>query len=308
MGDVVLSVWVLVVFMMIGFVLVKMRILNPGDDRELSKLVFYITMPAMLFRTVSVARINDVFSLGLATNIIVAITLMAGYLLIARRLFGLRDGQEILGAFASGYTNAGNIGIPFLIATVGEATAAAGIILFQVLILVPTLFVLLDRTTGRSSSRMILQLAHAFRQPPLVALLAGIAVMLAGISVPRVVWVPVNTLADATIPIMMIAMGVSLATANPPKLNRESLPLFTAICFRIVLSPILTYALAMALGVRGMTLLAAMVVSIFPTANNLFAISQQYDVNVGLVRDSVVVTALASMPALLIIAAVFHVS
>ncbi len=57
----------------------------------------------------------------------------------------------------------------------------------------------------------------------------------------------------------------------------------------------------------GQMLLATMVVSIFPTANNLFAIAHRYEVGVAFTRDVSVITALVSMPALIVIAAIFHV-
>ncbi|KTF04179.1 Membrane transport protein [Trueperella bernardiae] len=125
------------------------------------------------------------------------------------------------------------------------------------------------------------------------------------VTMPRALTVPIDALADATVPVMMIAMGVSLASAQLRR-GRDALPLAASVGFRVLLSPIVTFALAMALGLEGKQLLATMVVAVFPTANNLFAIAHRYEVGVGLVRDAVVISALASMPMLVVVAAIFY--
>lgn len=125
------------------------------------------------------------------------------------------------------------------------------------------------------------------------------------VTMPRALTVPIDALADATVPVMMIAMGFSLASAQLRR-GRDALPLAASVGFRVLLSPIVTFALAMALGLEGKQLLATMVVAVFPTANNLFAIAHRYEVGVGLVRDAVVISALASMPMLVVVAAIFY--
>ncbi|OFS67823.1 AEC family transporter [Trueperella sp. HMSC08H06] len=125
------------------------------------------------------------------------------------------------------------------------------------------------------------------------------------VTMPRALTVPIDALADATVPVMMIAMGVSLASAQLRR-GRDALPLAASVGFRVLLSPIVTFALAMALGLEGKQLLATMVVAVFPPANTLFAIAHRYEVGVGLVRDAVVISALASMPMLVVVAAIFY--
>ena len=307
MGDVLLSIWTLIVYMAIGFALVKLSVLGPQADRGLSKIVFYVTMPMLLLRTVGTADVADVFSLGLLANVLTALIVLATYYVLAVRVFRLTGGMQTIGALASSYTNAGNVGVAFLIATVGTPTAAAGIIVFQVLVLVPFAFLMLDRQTVVDAGPRWKLLVSSFTQPPLVAVFAGLLLNLSAWDVPELITVPVDALANTTVPLMMVALGVSLASAKILRLNRDNLPLFTAIAFRILVSPIITFVIASILGLEGSMLLAAMVVSIFPTANNLFAIAHRYEVGVAFTRDVSVITALGSMPALIVIAAIFHV-
>ena len=304
MGDVLLSIWTLLVYTAIGFALVKFRVVGPGADRGLSRIVFFVTMPALLMRTVGSAHLADVFSRGLIANILTALILLAVYYGLGGR-FGLSGPERTIGAMAGAYTNAGNVGIAYLLAAVGEATASAGVIMFQVLVLVPFVFFMLDRQTDSAGAGPWVRARHALMQPPLLSVFAGLAINLSGWDMPRALTVPIDALADATVPVMMIATGVSLASAQLRR-GRDALPLAASVGFRVLLSPIVTFALAMALGLEGKQLLATMVVAAFPTANNLFAIAHRYEVGVGLVRDAVAISALASMPMLVVVAAIFY--
>ena len=295
------------VYMAIGFALVKFSVLGPHADRGLSKIVFYVTMPMLLLRTVGTADLGDVFSLGLLANVATALILLSTYYVIAVKVFRLSGGRQTIGALAAAYTNAGNVGIAFLVATVGTATATAGVIVFQVLVLVPFGFLMLDRQTAVGGGSRLKLLVSSFTQPPLVAVFVGIVLNVSAWNPPELITGPVDALANTTVPLMMVALGVSLASAKILRLNRDNLPLFTSIAFRMVLSPIITFVIASLLGLDGQMLLATMVVSIFPTANNLFAIAHRYEVGVAFTRDVSVITALVSMPALIAIAAIFHV-
>ncbi|WP_311777270.1 AEC family transporter [Trueperella abortisuis] len=304
MNDVLLSIWTLLVYTAIGVALAKCRVVRPDADRGLSRIVFFVTMPALLMRTVDTAHLADVFSRGLIANILTALILLGLYYAIGGK-FGLSGPERTVGAMAGAYTNAGNVGIAYLLATVGQATAAAGVIMFQVLVLVPFAFFMLDKQTGSAGAGFMVRAGHALMQPPLLSVLTGLAINLSGWHLPRAVTVPIDALADATVPVMMIAMGVSLASAKLRR-GKEAVPVVASVGFRVMLSPIITFVIAMALGLQGTQLLAAMVVSVFPTANNLFAIAHRYEAGVALVRDAGVASALASMPMLVIVAAIFY--
>lgn len=67
MGEVLLSVWSLVVFILIGFALVRSGVSAKNTDRALSKIAFSALMPALMFTTIAKADLDEVFS----TNAIV---------------------------------------------------------------------------------------------------------------------------------------------------------------------------------------------------------------------------------------------
>lgn len=308
MGDVLVSFWALVVLMAVGLALVKTNSVSANADRALSRLVFNAMLPALMFKSVSNTTPSEVFSVAAVANIGAEVIIFVLYYVLAIRAFRLRGGEETIGALSASYVNAGNIGVPYLVAILGDPTQAVPIMLFQLLVMVPITFTMLDRQTGRNLSSPLKQVASAFKQPPVVGVLIGLAVSLADVSVPRAVTVPVEMLAGATVPIIMIAMGISWGSAQMPKLDKGVIPTLTAVAMRCLLGPLLAVGLGLLFGIEGNLLLAVAIVGAFPSANNVFVYAHRYDVGIPLARESVLLSTAVSMPVVLLIAWIFHVT
>ena len=85
-------------------------------------------MPSLLFNTVAHSDPGEVFSASAATNVLSACLLAALYTIVAKLVFRMRGGEVTIGALCASYTNAGNLGVAFLAAVAGDASAAAPII------------------------------------------------------------------------------------------------------------------------------------------------------------------------------------
>lgn len=306
MVDVLLSIWTLVVFMLIGLALVHTGVAAKNIDRALSKIAFAALMPALMFTTIADADLNEVFSKNAIVSIAPIVIIFLTYYLIATHVFGLKNGEQTIGALAASYTNAGNIGAAYLIAVVGDASYAAPIIVFQLCIITPTVFAMLARQTGVEKQSMLHSLRTTFTQPILLGVFAGIIVASLQIEIPRFIDVPIERLSAVAVPIMMMSIGASFATAHPPKLNRSIMPLATAVGMQLIVAPLLTFATAKLCGLAGDALLAVMALSTIPTANNVFNYAHRYDVGITLSRDTVLITVLLSMPLLVGVVALFH--
>ncbi len=307
MHEVLLNFWSLIFIMGVGFALVRFKIMPVGADRGLAKLIFAATLPALMFDALRNADIGVVFSATALVGILTFIILFITYYLIATYILHLRDGMQTIGALAASYINAGNLGIAFLLATTKDAAASAPIILFQLGVVSPLMFLVLDRQTRKGNTQRT-SVRHFFKsviQPPVLGVLLGLLVNVIHLDTPSFIDLPVQMLAAVTVPLMMIAMGISLGTAKFPKFNRAGSPLYLAVFMRSVLSPLITLALAQIFSLEGGMLLTALVVGSFPTANNVFIYAHRYRTGVSLARDAGLITTLISMPLLLFLTAIF---
>lgn len=321
MGEVLISLWTLLVLIAAGYVLARLKVAPPGSDTAITKVCFALPMPAMIFLAVYRADISHVFSKGLAVNVISASILFAFTYFLAVKFFHLSKGRQTVAALCASYTNAGNIGIPYLVAITGDPTLSAAIMLFQLSVLMPLSFFLLgiqtsegtgaarEESAGKNRARFLSHLAAGFapvlRQPPLYGLLLGLVWSVFSLPLAPFLGAPMEALSTAVVPMLMMAVGINASRSTLRELRDGVIPLVTTVSFRIILSPLLTFALALVLGVEGKMLLASMVAATFPVANNVFIFSMKFGTGQELARNAMVTSTLLSFPAVTLVALLF---
>jgi predicted permease len=233
-----------------------------------------------------------------------ATTVAAGIFVLIARLWWKRSaGTVVIGALASCYVNAGNLGIPLAGFVFGDVTYVAPVMLYQLLVLAPIAFVILDLIeTGRRPSwrRVLIQ---PIRNPVILASALGIVLAATGTSIPAVIAAPLGLIAGLAVPGALIAFGISLRGAPLPGRGGRGADVVAITVAKIVLMPAVAFVLArFAFGMTGVPLLAATMCAALPTAQNVFVYAVRYKTSVPLARDTVSTTTLACIPALIIIA------
>ncbi|MDY5151720.1 AEC family transporter [Actinotignum urinale] len=306
MSTILLNFWGIIAIILVGYILARTNVVPKGTDRVLTQLAFASTLPALIFVMVSHGDPAAVFSAVGTTNIISAVGVALLYALIGRYLLNIRGTELTVGMLTACYTNIGNLGIAFLVAITGDATAAAPILLFQIVVLLPFFFAVLDWQTGRNSGGIMKALARMMTNPLLIAVLTGLVVSIVKIPIPAVIESPLDMMGKANVPIILLAMGISLRGSHIPKWGHDAAALLLGIVMRCIGGPLLVWLFAMPMGVTGKELMSLMIVGAFPTANNVFVFAHRYHANVGLARDAVIITTFVSLTVILGIALVFH--
>lgn len=144
MGAVLTALGTLTAVVVAGWVLGRLRVLGPHASAVLARLVFTVATPALLL--VSIAR-TDLHVLAsraaLATWTSTAAVAVVAALVLR---FALRrdPGDVTIGTLTSSYVNAGNLGLALAVFLLGDPVAAVPTLLFQLLVLAPVAFTVLD--------------------------------------------------------------------------------------------------------------------------------------------------------------------
>ncbi|MGH3331729.1 MAG: AEC family transporter, partial [Nocardioidaceae bacterium] len=110
--------------------------------------------------------------------------------------------------------------------------------------------------------------------------------------------------AGMAVPAMLIAYGVSLRLGPLPGAGPGAVEIGYITTLKLVVQPLVAYLTArFLLGLGETALLAVTVTAALPTAQNIFVHATRYDRAVLLARDSIFVTTILSVPALVAIAA-----
>ncbi|ROR72532.1 AEC family transporter [Bogoriella caseilytica] len=289
----------------IGYALARWEALPSGADVTLARLTFYAATPALLFRTMASADVAEIFSERAVVSVSTALLLLVLYCVGARLFSSLRGAELTLGALSASYVNAGNLGIPLLVVAVGHAADIAPIVLLQLLVMVPVGFAVLDRQTGRSVMSIGKILLTPLRNPLVIAVALGLLVTAAGVRLPAPVMSPVHLLADMAVPIMLIAFGFSLRGAPLPGQGEVRAPMWAAVAARGVGAPLIAWTIGTQIfDLAGAELLGPVVVASLPTAQNVFVYAMRYGRAVPMVRDTILVSTLVSVPVVMTLVAV----
>jgi malonate transporter len=170
-------------------------------------------------------------------------------------------------------------------------------------VLAPLTLAILDATTrGKASLGSIL--SQPVRNPMIIGALAGVIVAALGIRLPAPVLAPLELIGGAAIPLVLMAFGMSLHGQRPLKKGTGRKQVAAASVIKVAVMPAIAYLIGrFVFGLHGDALFAVVTMSALPTAQNLYNFAARYQRGVVVARDTVLVTTIASIPALVLIAA-----
>ena len=289
-----------------GYLIARSRML--GDDQAkvqfvLSRLAFFVLSPCLLFTVLAKANVHELFSRVLAVSAISAGTSIGLFLVVALAIWRRSVPDAVVGAAASGYVNANNIGLPVAVYVLGNAALSAPVILLQLVVLAPIILGVLDVTTrGKVSIGSIL--LQPVRNPLIIAVVLGVIVAVTGLKLPTPVLAPFVLVGGAAVPVVLLSFGMSIHGQRilQPGSNRRDVILASS--FKLVLMPVVAWAVGhFVFGLTGTALFGVVLLAALPTAQNVFNYAQRYDSGVALARDTVLITTIGAIPVLVIAAA-----
>jgi len=287
----------------VGVVVGRTGVLGANARTILNRTAFHIGVPALLLITLADAAPQQVFSLTLLVSSIAALVVFGLYFLISAAVLRRPRGEATIGAAASSYINAGNLGLPLSTYVLGSTTEVSSIILFQVVVMAPICFAILDseRSEHRSAWRRVLSLVT---NPIIAASAVGLVLAGTGIELPRVLHDPLELLSALAIPTVLLAFGISLSAGGVrvPRSGRAEVAL--AIVFKVVLMPAVAYCVARwGFGADHHQLLVVTVLAALPSAQNLNAYAAVYRRGEALARDATLISTLVSFPVIALVVA-----
>ncbi len=283
---------------LLGYGLGKTRLFGEEAVRALTNFCFFVTIPALLFR--SMARLEAphgdalliVFAFYAAVLATFALALAAG-----RLLFGMKLAEQALFAVGGTYSNILLLGLPLSITAFGEQAVlpASALLALQS----PILFSLTSITVeiGRGGAEgnrtgMLAILATAalslVKTPILTAMVAGVLWGLTGFGLDPVVDKSLAFLGQAATPTALFALGASLTRFSIGGDLRQVAALGV---LKLVVLPVACFLSAQYLfGLAPLYVAIAALCGAMPTGVTAFVLAMRYELLVARIAASVIVT------------------
>ena len=283
-----------------GAALAHVGVLDRRSQRTLGEIAFFVASPALMVVTISKVHLEAAAANLVASTVSLAACFIA-YVVIARLRWRLGTGPLLLGALSSSYVNAGNLGIAIAAYVVGDITVVVPTLLVQMLLVQPAALIVLDRITGRGEG-----VGPAVRRmvtnPLTISAVVGLVLATTGWRLPAAVLSPLEMLAGAAIPLMLMSYGAALRLSPPIGRAGHNGEVVLATVLKMVVMPVVAWLVGLALGLDDQALLGVVITAALPTAQNIFLHATRYRAGENVARESILLTTLCSIPVALLLA------
>ncbi|MFT4201643.1 AEC family transporter [Gordonia sp. (in: high G+C Gram-positive bacteria)] len=311
MSGVIAGFTVIFLVVGIGLALGRAGTLGPTATEVLSRLVFFVCTPALLFHSLVTADLRDVFSSTLVIAGGTALTIGLLYAVIARLWLHRSPADLMIGALSSSYVNSVNLGVPIAMYVLDDRSFIAPLLLFQILLYSPIALTVLDITALPAGGRRVWRdaIVTPLTNPILLGGVAGLVVSGLHWHPPSALLDPFRMLGDASVPLALLVFGLSLSARRKGTSDdgepRPTRDVALAAVLKMLAMPALAYAISRwGFGLSGHHLFAQVVIAALPTAQNVLVYAVRYQRGQAMARDAALVTTLASIPVIAVIAVV----
>ena len=303
MSGVLIGFAIIGVVILIGYVVGRFGVLGEHAPRVISRMVFFVLSPALLFTVLADADVHTLFSSTLVVSAIAAVLSILLFLGVSLLVFRRKLPEAIIGSLSAGYVNANNIGIPVAVYVLGNTAYSAPVILLQLLVLSPIMLTILDiSTSGKTSiGKAILK---PLQNPLLIGSALGVIVAVTEIEIPEPIFEPFRIVGAAAVPLVLIAFGMSLHGQKLLAPGSGRRDILTASVIKLAVMPMIAFLFGhFVFGLDGQLLFVVVVLAGLPTAQNIFVFAQRYGRGITLARDVVLITTIGAVPVLVGVAA-----
>lgn len=293
------------ILVFVGYAAMRFGRWPKSMSESISRFVFTLAMPAMLFHLLSdLSQLPPVDSRLLIAYFGGCLVVYALARLVSWKFFGLDGASQSVFALGGIFSNNVMIGLPIAKLMLGNAAlpSIALVLVFNALILWTLITVSVEWARhGSFSMKGFGKTALSVLTNPIVAaILLGASWGLTGWKIPTVISTTLGMVSQAAGPMALIALGLGLAEYGIGKDRR--LPAAMAI-FKLVAHPLAVWGIAYLLGLPKMETQAVTLLASLATGANVYLMSRQFQTMEGSVAGGLILsTALSAITTPLVIA------
>ncbi|TFJ94246.1 AEC family transporter [Lentibacillus salicampi] len=270
-----------------GFLLQRIRIL---DVKSLAAASIFIFMPALVFTTLYEASFNQGYTM-IAIFAFLLLVAMILFVKVFARVFKWPESVESGAILSTAFMNGGNYGVPVILFSIGEAAMPYAIFLMVLQTMIMNVFGVYY--ASRSTSGFWRACKTVLKMPATYAAIIGVGLQALSINIPGSIYSTLTMLSDAAIPLMMVILGMQLASITSLSFNWQVI--LSAAGARMILSPLLAFLFIWLVPVDPMIGVVLVVVAAMPSAATTTIYAIEFDSEPDLVSSITLVTTLISI-------------
>lgn len=277
-----------------GYLAGRSRFMSAEAVKGLTTFVFYLAIPALLFRTMARGGPTDGFDFSIVFAYFSALAInFALAWLFSRQAFGASIEEGAIMGMGAIFSNTVLLGLPLIYGVFGEEglLALTLIIAFHSPIIMPlvSLTVELGRGTAASPGQKLkLILLAVFKNPIIVALLAGQLYAASGLTLPVAADRFAELLSGAAAPCALFALGASLVGYQ---LGGDLRQCAALVIFKLVVHPIIAAVMAFfVFDLQPVWAAVAVVTAALPLGVNVFIMAEHYGIYTARAASAILIS------------------
>jgi malonate transporter len=279
----------------LGFLSVRLRMFTEEGAVWLTKFVFFFALSAMLFRFaagIDLAALFDprfVLAYLIGSSLVWVIGLMAG------RMRGLPLPEAAMEAQCCMIGNTGFLGVPMLVALMGERAVGPVLMVLTIDMLVFSTLITLIIHASRSGGIRLGTLGPILRgiatNPMILSMVAGLIWAQLHLPIPGPVDDFLSLLGSAATPGALFAIGASLAGRRIQRLAASGWLSFAKLALHPLAVGVMAWLLSVDPGAAGVMIAAAAL----PVAGNVYILAQYFGVAQQRVSTAILISTAISI-------------
>lgn len=292
-----------------GFVAIHRRLLPLDAIPGLNGFVLYFALPCMLYRFGASSPITQLLDPTLFLAYLLCALLMVGFTVAVSLNARIGWDDAAFGALVAAFPNTGFMGVPLLVALLGDGAAGPAIVTIVVdLVITTSLCVALSRLDGADEHGAAQAAKNALKavlaNPMPWAISLGVLASAMSFELVGPLAKTVGLLADSASPVALFTIGAVLARSqqltqvsdHAPILMRDYLPMA---CFKLLLHPLLVLlvfsaVMQMGFAMDRFTMVVVVLVAALPSASNVALLTERFDADTARVARIILVTTVAA--------------
>lgn len=285
------------IMVIMGYTLVKLKIVKSEDSKVLSMVCLYLIMPCVIINSFLIEFTPEKLKgLGLAVGVAIIIHFVAWiFIKILGKVLNFNPVEKA----SVMYSNAANMVIPVVMSVLGDEW-----VLYSSAFVSVQLVLLWTHCKSMLSNEKGFELKKIYTNINLIAIFIGILLFITKIHIPSVLQGTLKSVGGTVAPISMIITGMIMAGAELKKVFSNG-RIYLVLFFRMIFFPFIVFMIIYFTGITkvidngAMILLVTFIATITPTASSITQMAQVYGNNeqyAGAINIMTTIVSIVTMP------------
>jgi len=288
-----------------GYVATRRGVLPLTAIPGLNAFVLYFALPCMLYRFGASTPLAQLLAPGAFGVYLLCALVMVGFTVAVTRSHRIDWNNAAFGALVAAFPNTGFMGVPLLVALLGEHAAGPAIVTILVdMVITSSLCIALSRLDSADTHGASVAARGALKgvlvNPMPWSIVLGAASLALGLEPVKPLLQTLRMLADSASPVALFTIGSVLARSQMTSTDATPWVDYVPVALnKLVLHPLLVLlvgsaAIQLGVGLDRFSLTVMVLVAALPSASNVSLLAERFGANNGrIARIILVSTALA---------------